>query len=224
MKKAQIYRRIQTLAASVKDYFIEEDPREKARRHMKNASAALNRTIYQRMALEHELNSGRLDDEARSWCHENLKRLEQSEIAMSQNIAQLRDQYRKLALQDLFYKTLSDPNADTFEEAHQALLELKASVEAEQTLHPRKLSLVAPGNVPENISEVSESMPLEIVSPTLAPGNIPDNNPESNPENTPGSNPDSNSKNTPESTPVSPPKLPGVPGVPGGKELDNADA
>lgn len=142
MKKAQLFRRMRSLMRSAKDYFIEESPREKARRTMKDATEALNKTIYQRMALEHEYNSGTMDAEARQWCEQNIRRLQEAEMAMSQNLGVLRDQYRKLALQDLFYKTMSDPSSDCFQEAHTAIMELKAAVEAEQTLQslPRLLN------------------------------------------------------------------------------------
>jgi len=141
MKKAQFYRRVKSLFGSVRDYFVEEEPREKARRTMREATQALNKTIYQRMALEHELNSGSLDTEARQWCEQNINHLREAEQAMSENLGVLREQSRKLALQDLFYKTLSDPSSDCFHDAHAAMMELKAAVEAEQTLQslPRLL-------------------------------------------------------------------------------------
>ncbi len=148
MKKAQFYRRFKSLLRSVKDYFVEEEPRDKARRTMKEATEAMNKTIYQRMALEHEYRSGSLDAEARQWCEQNIGRLREAERAMSENLGVLREQYRKLALQDLFYKTLSDPSADCFQEAHTALMELKATVEAEQTLQSLPKLLEAPSPSP----------------------------------------------------------------------------
>jgi len=154
MKKAQFYRRVKSLFGSVRDYFIEEEPREKARRTMREATQALNKTIYQRMALEHELNSGSLDSEAHQWCEQNIDRLREAEQSMSENLSVLREQYRKLALQDLFYKTLSDPSSDCFHDAHSALMELKAAVEAEQTLQslPRLLE-AQPASRPQLTAE-----------------------------------------------------------------------
>ncbi|MCC7481761.1 MAG: hypothetical protein IT541_09595 [Hyphomicrobiales bacterium] len=148
MKKAQFYRRFKSLFRSVKDYFVEEEPRDKARRTMKEATEALNKTIYQRMALEHEYRSGSLDAEARQWCEQNIGCLREAERAMTENLCVLREQYRKLALQDLFYKTLSDPSAGCFQEAHTALMELKAAVEAEQTLQSLPMLLDAPSSSP----------------------------------------------------------------------------
>ena len=134
MKKVQIYRRLKSLFEVIRDAFIEEEPREKARRAMQESSEELNRVIYQRLALEHESQSGNLDQESRMWCRENLKRLEESEQVMSGRLAALREQYRKLMMQDLFYKTLSDPGADSFEQAQSAIMELQSAVESERTL------------------------------------------------------------------------------------------
>ena len=134
MKKVQIYRRLKSLFEVVRDAFIEEEPREKARRTMREASEELNRVIYQRLALEHESQSGNLDRESRLWCRENLKRLKESEQMMSARLASLREQYRKLMMQDLFYKALSDPGADSFEQAQSAIMELQSSVESERTI------------------------------------------------------------------------------------------
>lgn len=141
MKKAQIYRRVKTMFAALRDLFVEEEPREKARRTMREAAESLNRIIYQRFALEHEYHSGNLNEEARMWCEENLKRLNESERAMSEHLTGLREQYRTLMLQDLFYKTINDPTADCFEQAQTAILELQAAVEGERTLRliPRLL-------------------------------------------------------------------------------------
>lgn len=141
MKKAQIYRRVKTLFASLRDMFLEEEPRDKARRTMRGATEALNRIVYQRFALEHEYQSDDLDEEARMWCQENLKRLSESERAMSEHLTGLRQQYRTLMLQDLFYKTLNDPTADCYQQAQAAILELQAAVEAERTLRSMPQSL-----------------------------------------------------------------------------------
>ena len=134
MKKIQIYRRVKTLIAALRDMFLEEEPREKARRTMRESTESLNRIVYQRLALEHECQSGGLDEEARLWCQENLKRLAESEHAMSEHLTVLRQQYRTLMLKDLFYKTLNDPTVDCYQQAQAALLELQATVEAERTL------------------------------------------------------------------------------------------
>jgi hypothetical protein len=147
MKKSQVYRRIKTMFAALRDLFVEEDSREKARRTMREAAESLNRVIYQRIALEHECHSGSLDHESRMWCEENLMRLNEAERAMSERLSGLREQYRTLMLQDLFYKTVNDPTADCFEQAQTAILELQASVEGERVLRsiPR---LVDGGNSP----------------------------------------------------------------------------
>jgi len=134
MKKSQLWRRIKTLGAAVRDYFVEEEPREKARRMMKEAADALHRVVYQRIALEHEAESGKMDAESQRWCDENLKQLYKAEGMMAQQLTALREQYRLLMLRDLFYKTINDPDKDLFEECRTALLELQASVEAERTL------------------------------------------------------------------------------------------
>ncbi len=134
MKKVQIYRRLKSLFEVIRDAFIEEEPREKARRTMREAAEELNRVIYQRLALEHESQAGNLDQESRMWCRENLKRLQESEHVMSARLTSLREQYRKLMMQDLFYKALSDPGADSFEQAHSAIMELQSAVESERTL------------------------------------------------------------------------------------------
>ncbi len=134
MKKQQIYRRLRTFYEMVRDAFLEEEPRDRARRTMREASEELNRVIYQRLALEHEYQSGHLDEESRMWCRENLKRLQEAEQVMSTRLAALREQYRKLMMQDLFYKALSDPAADCFEQAHAAIMELQSSVESQRTL------------------------------------------------------------------------------------------
>ena len=142
MKKTQIYRRLKTLFAAIRDTFIEEEPREKAQRTMREASEQLNRIIYQRLALEHEFKSGNLDPEARMWCQKNLAQLDESERMMTTRLASLREQYRTLMMQDLFYKTISDPSADSFERAQAAVMELQATVESERTLRsmPRLLA------------------------------------------------------------------------------------
>ena len=159
MKKVQIYRRIKSMFAMVRDAFIEEEPREKARRAMREASEELNRVIYQRLALEHESQSECMDEESLMWCRENLKRLEESEQVMSARLASLREQYRKLMMQDLFYKALSEPGADSFEQAQSAIMELQSAVESERTLRsiPRFLGDNSKAKMPKLESEEIES-------------------------------------------------------------------
>ena len=166
MKKVQIYRRLKSLYEVIRDAFIEEEPREKARRAMQESSEELNRVIYQRLALEHESQSGNLDQESRMWCRENLKRLEESEQVMSGRLAALREQYRKLMMQDLFYKTLSDPGADSFEQAQSAIMELQSAVESERTLRsiPRFLEDKSGAAIPmPNTGEREPDVPADDV-------------------------------------------------------------
>ena len=163
MKKAQVYRRLKTLYAALRDMFVEEEPREKARRTMREATLALNRIIYQRLALENELESGNLDEESRRWCRENLRRLDESERVMTAHLASLREQYRTLMLQDLFYKTINDPGADCVQEAQAAIMELQAAVEAERTLRamPRLLEDRG-GSRALKVAEVPDQSPREL--------------------------------------------------------------
>lgn len=152
MKKRDIRRRLSSLAQAVKEYFIEEEPRDKARRTLKEATVILNKTTYQRLALEHELKYQTLTEEHRAWCEQTLQTLRQAEEQQAQQIVQFRDEYRKLALQDLLYAALNEPNGDTFQQAHEALAELSAAVEAERTLQtiPKLLSIDAPrSSLPE---------------------------------------------------------------------------
>jgi hypothetical protein len=119
---------------AIHGYFVAEDPHDKARRVMADATDALNRTIYQRMVLEHEYTHANLDEQARSWCQQNLTKLRDSERMMAEQLFDLRGQHRTLALQDLFYKTLDDPGADYVDQTHAAVMQLRAVVEAERVL------------------------------------------------------------------------------------------
>lgn len=143
MKKRDIRRRMVSLFHAAKDYFLEEEPREKAQRTLKEASLRLNKTIYQRMALEYELEHKSLDEETRSWTESTLDALRHTEQHQSQQLAVLREEHRKLAVQDLLYRAMNDPGGDTFQKAHDALIELSATVEAERNIQslPRLLHL-----------------------------------------------------------------------------------
>lgn len=134
MKRAQFYRRIRTLWNAIRDYFIEEEPHEKARRLMKDAAGSLQKIIYQRVALEYEVTTGKLDHESQKWCDENLQQLMRAESVMSEQLGALREQYRKLMLKDLFYKSIGNPSSDVLEAAQMSILELEAAVEAERRL------------------------------------------------------------------------------------------
>ena len=144
MKKAYFHRRIRTLWHSVREYFLEEEPHDKARRTMQEATKVLNRTIYQRMALEYEYQHGQMDEEARMWCRQSLKQLREAERSMCDHLATLRDKIRTLTLQNLFYKSLRQPDEDCFEAALDALMELQAAVRAEQTLESIPRLVAAP--------------------------------------------------------------------------------
>jgi hypothetical protein len=150
MKKAQVYRRLGSFWRMIRDFFVEEEPREKARRTMRDATRSLNRVIYQRMVLEHELKLGTLDGDTRHWCEKNLELLRQSEEQMAGRLTQMREEYRTLMMQDLYYAALNDPGGEAFEEAQQAIMELQASVESERTIRamPRHLPHVA---LPSNL-------------------------------------------------------------------------
>lgn len=143
MKKRDIRRRLVSLFQAAKDYFIEEEPREKAQRTLKEASLRLNKTIYQRMALEYELEHKSLDEETRSWTESTLDTLRHTEQHQSQQLGVLREEHRKLAVQDLLYRAMNDPDGDTFQKAHDALIELSATVETERNIQslPRLLDL-----------------------------------------------------------------------------------
>jgi hypothetical protein len=143
MKKRDIRRRLGTLFQAVKEYFVEEEPRDKARRTLKDATSILSKTIYQRLALEYELKYRNLTGENRAWCEKTLETLRQAEEQQTEQIVQFREEYRKLALQDLLYAALNEPNGNTFQEAHEALAELSAAVEAEKTLQkiPKLLNI-----------------------------------------------------------------------------------
>jgi hypothetical protein len=143
MKKRDIKLRLVSLFRSMKEYFIEEEPREKAQRTLKEASIRLNKTVYQRLSLEYELEHKDLDDEARAWTQRTLDTLRQTEQQYSSQLAMLRDEYRKLAVQDLLYRAMNEPDGDAFEKAHDALIELSATVEAERNIQtlPKLLSM-----------------------------------------------------------------------------------
>jgi len=143
MKKRDIYRRFKSIFKVVREYFVEEEPREKAHRTLKEATVRLNRTVYQRIALEYELQHRNLDDETRAWSETTLRALRDTERQQSQQLAVLREEYRKLALQDLLYRALNEPDGDTFQQAHEALMELSATVETERSVQslPKLLSI-----------------------------------------------------------------------------------
>ena len=134
MKKRDIRRRLKTLFTSIKEYFLEEEPRERASRTLKKAGIHLNRTVYQRIALEYELQYRNLDKETKAWLETTLQALRQTEQQQTQQLAVLREEYRKLTLQDLLYRALNEPDSDTFQQAHEALLELSAIVETEKSI------------------------------------------------------------------------------------------
>src|SRR5262245_7932819 len=123
MKKNQVYRRIGSFWKMVRDFFVEEEPRDKARRTIREASRSLNRVIYQRMVLEQEIKNGSADPDTRGWCEKNLDLLRKSEEEMAGRLADLRDEYRTLMLQDLYYAALNDPGGEVFEEAEGAIME-----------------------------------------------------------------------------------------------------
>ena len=141
MKKAHVYRRLGSLWRMVCDFFVEEEPRDKARRTVRDATRSLNRIIYQRMVLEHEMKNRALDDDTRHWCEKNLALLGESEEALSSRLSALREEYRTLLLQDLYYVALNDPGGEALEEAQQAIMELQASVESERSLRAMPRSL-----------------------------------------------------------------------------------
>ncbi len=143
MKKRDIRRRLKTLFTSIKEYFLEEEPREKASRTLKEAGIHLNRTVYQRIALEYELQYRNLDQETKAWLGTTLEALRQTEQQQTQLLVVLREEFRKLTLQDLLYRALNEPDSDTFQQAHEALLELSASVETEKSIQsiPKLLSI-----------------------------------------------------------------------------------
>jgi len=84
-----------------------------------------------------------VDDETRSWCETTLEALRQTEQQQSQQLAILREEYRKLAVQDMLYRALNEPDGDTFQQAHEALMELSATVETEKSINsiPKLLNL-----------------------------------------------------------------------------------
>jgi hypothetical protein len=143
MKKRDIRRRLLSLFKAAKEYFLEEEPREKAQRTIKEACLRLNKTVYQRMALEYELNNKDLDEETRAWTESTLETLRHTEQQQSHQLGILREEHRKLAVQDLLYRAMNDPDGDTFQEAHDALIELSATVEAERNIQslPRLINL-----------------------------------------------------------------------------------
>jgi len=143
MKKRDIRIRFKSLLKAAKDYFLEEEPREKAQRTLKDAGIKLNKTVYQRIAMEYELQHRCPDDETRSWCETTLEALRQTEQQQSQQLAILREEYRKLAVQDMLYRALNEPDGDTFQQAHEALMELSATVETEKSINsiPKLLNL-----------------------------------------------------------------------------------
>jgi hypothetical protein len=143
MKKRDIHRRLVSLFKAAKEYFLEEEPREKAQRTLKEASLKLNKTVYQRLALEYELEHKNLDGETRAWTETTLEALRQAEQQQSHQLAILREEYRKLAVQDLLYRAMNEPDGDTFQEAHDALIELSATVEAERNIQslPKLLNM-----------------------------------------------------------------------------------
>ena len=134
MKKRDIGRRLRTMLSSVREYFLEEEPRDKAKRTLKDAGICLNKTVYRRIALEYELQHRSLDDETRAWTETTLEAVRHVELQQSQQLAVLREEYRKLALQDLLYHALNEPDGDTFQQAHEALMELSATVETEKSV------------------------------------------------------------------------------------------
>ncbi|RKY13903.1 MAG: hypothetical protein DRP52_01495 [Planctomycetota bacterium] len=143
MKKRDIRRRFKSLLKTAKDYFLEEEPREKAQRTLKEAGIKLNKTVYQRIAMEYELQHRCDDEETRAWCETTLEALRQTEQLQSRQLAVLREEYRKLAVQDLLYRALNEPDGDTFQQAHEALMELSATVETEKSVNsiPKLLGL-----------------------------------------------------------------------------------
>lgn len=143
MKKRDVKRRFMGLWNAAKEYFMEEEPREKARRTLKEASSTLNRTVYQRIALEYELEHSHPDPQTRQWMETTLDALKQTEAQHSSQLAMLRNEYRKLAVQDVLYRALDEPNGDTFQHAHEALMELSASVETQKSIQslPRLLEM-----------------------------------------------------------------------------------